>query len=186
MIRLRCVPQNYDWGRLGLESRVGQLLKSGGHAEAVDSSKPYAELWMGVHPNGLSVAAEDGISLEKLIKKDGALGDHEAGTLQFLFKVLSVRRALSIQTHPTKDQANQLHAMDPKNYPDANHKPEMAIAVTDFELLCGFRPNEQIYRNIRAYPELRHLLACECCHMEDLLNSIVKMREQALRKVTRI
>jgi len=38
----------------------------------------------------------------------------------------------------------KLHAQFPKHYPDANHKPEMAIALTPFEGLCGFRPVEEI------------------------------------------
>ena len=39
------------------------------------------------------------------------------GKLPFLFKVLSIRKALSIQAHPNKKLAEQLHARDPKNYP---------------------------------------------------------------------
>ena len=59
--------------------------------------------------------------------------------LPFLFKVLSIEKVLSIQAHPDKKLGAQLHAADPKNYPDDNHKPEMAIAVTDFEGVCGFQ-----------------------------------------------
>ena len=47
-------------------------------------------------------------------------------------KVLSVAKALSIQAHPDKALAARLHAQDPAHYPDANHKPEMAIALTPF------------------------------------------------------
>lgn len=64
--------------------------------------------------------------------------------LPFLFKVLSIAKALSIQAHPNKKLAEQLHAKDSKNYPDDNHKPEMTIAVTPFEGLCGFRPLKEI------------------------------------------
>lgn len=39
------------------------------------------------------------------------------GKLPFLFKVLSIRKALSIQAHPNKKLAEQLHAKDPRNYP---------------------------------------------------------------------
>ena len=56
------------------------------------------------------------------------------GDLPFLFKVLSVRTALSIQAHPTKEVAAALHDRDPAHYPDNNHKPEMAIALTEFEV----------------------------------------------------
>lgn len=64
--------------------------------------------------------------------------------LPFLFKVLSVRTALSIQAHPDLSLAKQLHTSDPKNYKDSNHKPEMAIALGEFEALCGFRRAHKI------------------------------------------
>ncbi|VDM75543.1 unnamed protein product, partial [Strongylus vulgaris] len=76
------------------------------------------------------------------------------GTLQFLFKVLSVEKALSVQSHPTKEEAIKLHRNDPAHYPDPNHKPEMAIALTDFELLCGFRPAKEIFENLKGAPEV--------------------------------
>ena len=41
----------------------------------------------------------------------------DGGRLPFLFKVLSINKALSIQAHPNKKLAEQLHAKDPKNYP---------------------------------------------------------------------
>ncbi|CAJ0942764.1 unnamed protein product, partial [Mesorhabditis belari] len=183
MQKLKCKVQNYDWGKIGKESTVAQLAHNGNHTSTVQEDKPYAEFWMGVHPNGPSECSADGVPLSEMIKAPNSLGDHEEGTLQFLFKVLSVRKALSIQTHPTKEQARLLHATDPKNYPDDNHKPEMAIALTTFELLCGFRPAEEIYHHIRKYPELRRLLGEQCCHMEDLLNSIHEMQLQALQKI---
>ena len=42
-----------------------------------------------------------------------------------------------------------LHANDPGNYADANHKPEMAIALTPFEMLCGFRTADEILLNLK-------------------------------------
>ena len=59
----------------------------------------------------------------------------EDGSLPFLFKVLSVAKALSIQAHPAKDHAAKLHAERPEIYKDPNHKPEMACALTDFEAM---------------------------------------------------
>ena len=47
-------------------------------------------------------------------------------------------KALSIQAHPDRDLAAALHALRPATYRDANHKPEMAVAVTEFHALCGF------------------------------------------------
>ncbi|RCN44138.1 phosphomannose isomerase type I [Ancylostoma caninum] len=113
---------------------------------------------MGVHPNGPAKLVETSEDLSNRIKHHPELvADHENGTLQFLFKVLSVQQALSVQSHPTKEEAAALHAKDPVHYPDPNHKPEMAIALTDFELLCGFRPAKEIYENLKGAPEVLSL-----------------------------
>ena len=74
--------------------------------------------------------------------------------LPFLFKVLSVRTALSIQAHPDKELAQQLHASRPDMYKDDNHKPEMALAVSRFEALCAFQKANHVLENCRACPEL--------------------------------
>lgn len=52
--------------------------------------------------------------------------------------MLSVEKALSIQAHPDKELARALHEDQPSIYKDDNHKPEMALALTGFEALCGF------------------------------------------------
>lgn len=52
--------------------------------------------------------------------------------------MLSIEKALSIQAHPDKDLARSLHEAQPSIYKDDNHKPEMALALTGFEALCGF------------------------------------------------
>lgn len=49
----------------------------------------------------------------------------------------------------TQELAAQLHAQFPEHYPDDNHKPEMAIALTRFQGLCGFRPVEEILGFLR-------------------------------------
>lgn len=66
-------------------------------------------------------------------------------SLSYLFKVLSVRTALSIQAHPNKDLAQKLHATYPDKYKDPNHKPEIAIALSDDFMACyGFCTAEMI------------------------------------------
>jgi mannose-6-phosphate isomerase len=100
---------------------------------------------MGTHPSLPSKDFSTGRSLLDLVADNPALlgtdiSEKYSKKLPFLFKVLSIAKALSIQAHPNKKLAEQLHAKDPKNYPDDNHKPEMAIAITPFEGLCGFRP----------------------------------------------
>ncbi len=54
--------------------------------------------------------------------------------------------------------ALQLHNQQPHHYKDANHKPEMIIALTDFECLCGFRPVAEILDNFLLYPEFCELI----------------------------
>ncbi len=43
-------------------------------------------------------------------------------------------------------------------YKDSNHKPEMAIAITDFEALCGFVPHAELTDALQTVPELRELI----------------------------
>ncbi|KAL9230097.1 hypothetical protein vseg_005488 [Gypsophila vaccaria] len=78
--------------------------------------------------------------------------------LPFLFKVLSVAKPLSIQAHPCKALAKKLHLQYPKVYKDENHKPEMALAVTKFEILCGFVGMEDLQKTIESVPEISQLV----------------------------
>ena len=119
---------------------------------------------MGTHPKGPSTVAAppqcSGQSLRQWLSTNPwALGPEVEktflGDLPFLFKVLSVRKPLSIQAHPTKEHAKELHALLPDKYPDENHKPEMAIALTKFEAFCGFRPISQIVFYLHKVPEFR-------------------------------
>lgn len=118
------------------------------------SNHPIAELWYGAHPGG--PATVDGKPLEAIIAADpqAALGEHVASTydnkLPFLLKILSADEPLSLQAHPSKEQAEEGFArenakgvaMDASNrsYKDDNHKPELIVALTDFYAMAGFRP----------------------------------------------
>lgn len=144
----------------------------------VEEDKPYAELWVGTHPNGMSQVTDcntgASCSLRDYVQSDPLLhlGNSYATDLTFLFKVLSINKVLSIQAHPDKMLAERLHAERPKIYKDANHKPEMAVALTDdFEAMCGFRPIPAIAANLRKYPEFRVLVGEETaerlCRLEN-------------------
>ncbi|XP_071424216.1 mannose-6-phosphate isomerase isoform X2 [Pithys albifrons albifrons] len=121
---------------------------------------------MGTHPRGDAIIRDNRIPQKTLgqwiADNPACLGakvkDTFQGCLPFLFKVLSVDTALSVQAHPNKELAAKLHAQFPEHYPDANHKPEMAIALTPFEGLCGFRPVEEIVSFLQNVPELRALI----------------------------
>ncbi|XP_055478400.1 mannose-6-phosphate isomerase [Psammomys obesus] len=163
---LSCVVQQYAWGKLGSSSEVARLLASNDPVAQISEDKPYAELWMGTHPRGDARILDNRISQKTLgqwiAENQDCLGpkvkDTFNGKLPFLFKVLSVETALSIQAHPNKELAEKLHLQAPQHYPDANHKPEMAIALTSFQGLCGFRPVEEIVTFLKKVPEFQSLI----------------------------
>lgn len=106
-MELDCQIQNYEWGKLGLDSKVASLYKNANPSFEVDENKPYAELWMGTHPNGPSQVKNNGKPLLSVISENpNYLGLKIIGKfgvdLPYLFKVLSVNKALSIQVHPSK------------------------------------------------------------------------------------
>ncbi|GAA51973.1 mannose-6-phosphate isomerase [Clonorchis sinensis] len=146
----------YEWGKIGEESEVMQLAVSGRHTAGIDPSSPFAELWMGTHPSGPSVLREEQETyLSKYISEYpeclGSASREAFGmSLPFLFKVLSIRKALSIQAHPTKEHAQLLHRQRPDLYKDPNHKPELAIALSPFEALLAFRPSVEIAAFVQA------------------------------------
>jgi mannose-6-phosphate isomerase len=118
---------------------------------------------MGTHPSNPSKDVLTKRTLLDLVQDNQALISQDISArfgskLPFLFKVLSIGKALSIQAHPNKKLAEQLHARDPKNYPDDNHKPEMTIAITPFDGLCGFRPLAEISHFLTTVPSLRSLV----------------------------
>ncbi|KZV36870.1 mannose-6-phosphate isomerase 1-like [Dorcoceras hygrometricum] len=174
IVRLKCCVKNYDWGKVGKESSVAWLhAKNSG--EAIKDEDPYAEFWMGSHDSGSSyvvVPVADGgsgdfVGLKEWIERNPAvLGDEVlrkwGPNLPFLFKVLSVAKALSIQAHPDKDLAALLHKQQPGVYKDDNHKPEMALAVTRFEALCGFVEIEEVKRVLHNVPEIVEVVGSGC------------------------
>jgi mannose-6-phosphate isomerase len=158
-VRLEPVIQPYAWGGYEfLADLVGTTPSPG---------QPRAELWAGAHPGGPAVVHLDDdvhVRLDELIERaaPAVLGEASIARfgprLPYLLKVLDVRAMLSIQAHPSIEQAAAGFARENaagvplaaphRNYRDANHKPEAQVALTDFWLLYGFRP----------VPEIRHLL----------------------------
>ncbi|KAJ9605469.1 Mannose-6-phosphate isomerase [Cladophialophora chaetospira] len=164
LIRLQCGCNSYDWGKKGKDSAAAKYAAATpSDTFTIQDDKPYAELWMGTHPSLPSKDLTTGRSLLDLVSDNQALmgediTDKYNKKLPFLFKVLSINKALSIQAHPNKKLAEKLHAKDPKNYPDDNHKPEMTIAITPFEGLCGFRPLNEIAHFLSTISPLRELV----------------------------
>lgn len=76
---------------------------------------------MGTHPSGPSTLADNGLAgtdLKVLLQQRpellGAAALQFGADLPFLFKVLSVGTALSIQSHPDKALAERLHREKPE------------------------------------------------------------------------
>lgn len=178
LFRLDAGYQQYDWGKIGSSSAVAQYAAHSDPSIQIQEDKPYAELWMGTHHKVPSYNHDTKQSLRDLIAADpiGMLGQdivekfQSTKELPFLFKILSIEKVLSIQAHPDKELAKKLHLADPQNYPDDNHKPEMAIAVTDFEGFCGFKPLEEITDELKRIPELRNVVGDEVS--EQFINGI--------------
>ncbi|KAF8251098.1 mannose-6-phosphate isomerase [Wilcoxina mikolae CBS 423.85] len=167
LYQLQCGTNSYDWGKIGADSAAARFAAATEQSEfKIEPHKPYAELWMGTHPSNPSKDVATGRTLLELVTENQALlskpvAERYGQKLPFLFKVLSIQKALSIQAHPDKKLAERLHKEDPKNYPDDNHKPEMTIAVTPFDGFCGFRPLDQIASFLIHVPELRSLVGEE-------------------------
>ncbi|MCG9579058.1 mannose-6-phosphate isomerase, class I [Vibrio tubiashii] len=162
--------QNYDWGsRTAIQGLFGF---------ANDKQQPQAEVWMGTHPNGCSMIKQggDSISLSDLIKPNPSAFLSQStsniyGDLPFLLKILAADKALSIQVHPNKQDAEQGYANEQKlgiplgafnrNYKDANHKPELVYALTDYQAMNGFRPFNEIIDAFKQcdIPEISEYLA---------------------------
>ncbi|WP_295623815.1 mannose-6-phosphate isomerase, class I [uncultured Corynebacterium sp.] len=163
MERIDAVVQSYPWGSRTL---IADLT-----GEASPSARPQAEAWFGAHP--LSPSLVDGRPLTDVIADDpaAALGparDVADGTLPFLLKILAAAEPLSLQAHPTLEQARAGFAAENerdiavtaphRNYRDDNHKPELIVALTRFRALAGFRPvaeTKELFREL-AIPELDH------------------------------
>ncbi|XP_037948938.1 mannose-6-phosphate isomerase-like [Teleopsis dalmanni] len=163
--------KTYEWGRCGSESVVAELAAINNKDFVIEPLTPYAELWMGDHESGPSVLKATGDHLGTILTKP----------LSFLFKVLSVKKALSIQVHPNKELAVRLHRRHPDIYKDDNHKPELAIAITDFTALCGFRPYEEIYAICQGLPPLKLLIGGDE-QVETLQNADKEAAKKGLRK----
>jgi mannose-6-phosphate isomerase len=155
LFKLQNTVKHYDWGSPGAIPRL--LGVDGG-------GRPWAELWMGVHPGGPSKTEFRGetLGLAELIGRDpeaflGKAGK-KFGGLPFLFKFLAAAKPLSIQAHPNREQARRgfdrenregvaLDAPE-RNYKDPNHKPEILCALGPFTAMCGFREPGEIHRNL--------------------------------------
>lgn len=103
--------KSYEWGKVGNDSEVANLAKLNSPETRIDPFQPYAEWWMGDHVSGPSVVKSTGELLSTVIARDPTLiGGGKR--LPFLLKVLSIRKALSIQVHPNKVKDTESHNIE--------------------------------------------------------------------------
>lgn len=132
------------------------------------TAHPEAELWFGAHPGDPAMLETDegARSLLDALRDDpeGQLGatvcERFGETLPFLVKVLAADEPLSLQAHPSAEQAaegferenqQQIPVSAPnRNYRDPSHKPELIVALGQFEALAGFRPVAHTIELMRA------------------------------------
>jgi mannose-6-phosphate isomerase len=143
------VTQPYAWGS---HTAIAEL-----QGRPAPTAQPEAELWMGAHPSAPSGVDRSGVrsTLDAVIGADpvgelgGACAARFGGRLPFLLKVLAAEQALSIQVHPSREQAEAGYRAEnerglapgdkARNYVDDWPKPELLCALTPFEILAGLR-----------------------------------------------
>jgi len=145
MLHLRGAIQHYAWGD---RYALPELL------EVTADGRPWAEIWFGTHPRGQAHVDDSLHHPAPTFLVD------EVGELPFIVKLLSAAQPLSLQTHPSKEQAAAGFSREERAgvpldaghrvYPDDRAKPEMIVALSMFEALCGFVDAETAVRACEA------------------------------------
>ncbi|MFJ7131992.1 mannose-6-phosphate isomerase, class I [Streptomyces fungicidicus] len=170
------------------------------------TGEPQAEMWMGAHPGAPSRTGRG--TLVEVIDADPEkeLGPDSVARfgprLPFLLKLLAAGGPLSLQVHPDLAQAKEGYADEERrgvpvtaphrNYKDANHKPELVCALTEFDGLCGFRDPLRAAElldglgvdTLKPYVDLLHAHPEEAALREVLTAILTADREEMARTVT--
>jgi len=160
--------QHYAWGGFYYLPKLLNL--------PVKKGETYAEFWLGTHERG-SAEFKNGSDRPVVLKDyiaafpEQTLGEKASkkfGSLPFLLKVLDVKDMLSIQVHPSRqdaqtafDSENELGidlTSPTRNFKDNNHKPELMLALSEFWLLHGFKNPRSLQKILREIPELHFLV----------------------------
>jgi mannose-6-phosphate isomerase len=154
LIALSNVPREYSWGSADLIPELEGRTPTG---------RPEAEVWFGAHP-GSPARTPDGRGL------DAVLRDAGHAPLPYLLKILAAGMSLSIQAHPSRDEAVEGFAREEaagiprdageRNYRDDNHKPEIIVALSErFRALVGLRPLDATRRLVAQLGEAPGVVA---------------------------
>ncbi|MET9176549.1 mannose-6-phosphate isomerase, class I [Streptomyces misionensis] len=196
MDRLDNTVRPYAWGS---RTAIPRLLGT------EPTGEPQAEMWMGAHPGAPSRTARG--TLAEVIDADPEreLGKEAVAKfgprLPFLLKILAADAPLSLQVHPDLAQAREGYADEERrgvpldaperNYKDANHKPELICALTEFDGLCGFRPPQRAadllaalgVDSLKPYVDLLHARPEDAALREVLTAILTADREETARTV---
>ncbi|MFD9932050.1 mannose-6-phosphate isomerase, class I [Streptomyces massasporeus] len=197
MDRLDNTVRPYAWGS---PTAIPQLLG------VEPTGQPQAEMWMGAHPGAPS--RTDRGTLVEVVDADpekelGPAAVARFGPrLPFLLKILAAGAPLSLQVHPDLAQAKEGYADEERrgipvdaphrNYKDANHKPELICALTEFDGLCGFRDPLQAAAllddlgvdSLKPYVDLLHAHPEDAALREVLTAILTADRDEMSRTVT--
>ncbi|MGN6407499.1 MAG: mannose-6-phosphate isomerase, class I [Curtobacterium sp.] len=178
-------PRDYAWGSVtAIPELLGRTV----------TGAPQAELWLGAHPGSPSVVVNPAMvgGADTLLdwitaEPQDALGPDRTG-LPFLLKVLAAAAPLSLQAHPTPEQAREGYEReeaagvpidDPaRNYKDPFPKPELVVALSDrFEALSGFRPVADTLADVEALDAGSGRLGPLAVHLQHGLEDTVRWLE---------
>ncbi|MFE9924947.1 mannose-6-phosphate isomerase, class I [Streptomyces sp. NPDC005774] len=197
MDRLDNTVRPYAWGSTTAIPRLLGVEPTG---------EPQAEMWMGAHPGAPSRTGRG--TLAEVIAADperelGAASVTKFGPrLPFLLKLLAAGGPLSLQVHPDLEQAKAGYADEERRgvpadavhrtYKDANHKPELVCALTEFDGLCGFRDPLRAAElldalgvaSLKPYVDLLHARPEEAALREVLTAILTADRDEMARTVT--
>jgi mannose-6-phosphate isomerase len=157
MERMSNPVRRYDWGS---RTAIPELLG------VEPDGEPQAELWLGAHESAPSSLA-GGQRLDEAIAGDpgrlvgGDVRDRFGDRLPYLAKILAADAPLSLQVHPNAQQARAGFAAEEdagvprdarnRRYRDPYHKPELIIALTRFDALCGLRPIDETRELVHSF-----------------------------------
>ncbi|OII16171.1 MULTISPECIES: mannose-6-phosphate isomerase, class I [unclassified Curtobacterium] len=178
-------PRDYAWGSVtAIPELLGRTV----------TGAPQAELWLGAHPGSPSVVVNPAMvgGADTLLdwitaEPRDALGPDRTG-LPFLLKVLAAAAPLSLQAHPTPEQAREgfereeaagVPIDDPaRNYKDPFPKPELVVALSErFEALSGFRPVAETLADVEALDAGSGRLGPLVVHLQHGLEDTVRWLE---------
>lgn len=180
MIRVDNTPRDYAWGSHSDIAVLRGLTPSGG---------PEAELWLGTHP-GSPTRIIDPDSCGGATTLSEFFASRNEEPLPYLLKLLAADKPLSIQAHPSPEQAQAGFARenadgiagdDPsRNYKDSSHKPELIVALSDtFEALCGFREVSETIAQLETLTQA-NIQACQPTSALSHFISELNTRDDAL------